>query len=151
MSFHDDLLDQIKCVARKSKENPNGLSADDLKLLCKQNSLPHSGTKEVQCKRLIAFYKAKKPLSIPVPSPVDKPKLRSPSKIKVKAAVKVKVKVPKIKIKQLKPQPAVKPVKIGQGSSGCVYAPRFDCDPSEPIEGDLQKLNSKIKSNNYYF
>jgi serine/threonine protein kinase len=143
MSFHDDLLDQIKCVARKSKQNPKGLSADELKLLCKQNSLLYSGTKEVMCKRLIAFYKEQKSLSIPVPSPVGKPKVKDAgapaSKVKkVKVVVKGQA-----KIKQLKPKPTVKPVKIGQGSSGCVYTPRFDCDPSAPIEGDVQKLNSK--------
>jgi serine/threonine protein kinase len=147
MSFHDDLLDQIKCVARKSKENPNGLTVDELKLLCKQNSLPYSGTKEVMCKRLIAFYKENKPLSIPIPVPQptqSKPQVITPVKVvKVKVKTVVKGTAPKIRIKALKPQLAVNPVKIGQGSSGCVYTPRFDCDPSEPIEGDLQKLNSK--------
>jgi hypothetical protein len=61
----------------------------------------------------------------------------------VSTPVKAVKAAPKIRIKPLKPKQAVKPVKIGQGSSGCVYTPRFDCDPSAPIEGDLQKLNSK--------
>ncbi len=165
MSFHDDLLDALKCVARKSAANPNGLSAETLKELCKKHSLPHSGTKSDTCKRLIAYYKAtKKTVSLPKikvtsATPV-KPKIKGTTPVtpkakvakaprakvakapRAKAAKAPRAKAAKAPAKVKVPKVKVKPIirrKLGQGTSGCAYTPVFDCEPTTMV-GDVNKL-----------
>lgn len=151
-----------------SKPNLDKLTPGELIMLCRIHKLPYSATKAENLKTLIAYYKSpvKSPKSASKPVPAPRPKQSSvtkpiPAPRPKKASLTKPVPAPRPKKSSLtKPIPAPRPkkaspvaakqqspiknppVKIGQGSAGCVYKPIFSCDPSAPMVGDIRKLHS---------
>jgi len=138
-----------------SKPNLDKLTPGELIMLCRIHKLPYSLTKEENLKTLMAYYKSPVKLQSPVkskPVPAPRPKKASVTKPVApprpkKASLTKPVPAPRTKREspaEAKKQSPIKnpPVKIGQGSAGCVYKPVFSCDPSAPIVGDMRKLHS---------
>ena len=138
-----------------SKPNLAKFTPGELIMLCRIHKLPFSATKEENLKTLMDYYK----------SPVKSPKIPAaykpvPAPRPKKASLTKPVSPPAKKASLTKPIPAPRPkkaspvaakqqspiknppVKIGQGSAGCVYKPIFSCDPSAPMVGDIRKLHS---------